>query len=706
MKPILLARFVLPILLTLAVLSFGGHDSKTHSSSLQNYADGELLVKFRPGFSQSRETISSFGARKIREFSAVGWQHVSLPQGMSVAEGIERYRALPGVQEVQPNFIYRVQATPNDPRFTDLYGLNKIQAPTVWDTTTGTPNVVVAVIDLGVDYNHEDLAANMWHNPGETGLDSLGHDKANNIADDDGNGYVDDVYGVDTINHDSDPMDDGGHGTHVAGTIGGVGNNATGVTGVNWTVRIMAIKTHDAAGNGTSASVVEAFQYAATMRQRGINVRVTNSSWGGAPEAPAYDQALKDAIDAAGNAGILNVCAAGNANNNNDANPFYPASYDSPSIIAVAASDQNDNRAGFSSYGLTAVDLAAPGVTILSTYRGSYAFLSGTSMATPHVAGAAALLSGYAPYLSRAELKAALMNSVDVLPQWSGLTVTGGRLNIARAFQSLPTTNQIDDADFFVRQHYADFLNRQPDTDGLAFWKDQITSCGSNAQCIEIRRINVSAAFFLSIEFQETGYLVERLYKSSYGDTAGTSTTNGTHQLQVPIIRFSEFLSDAQQIGQGLVVGQPGWEQVLENNKVAFIAGFVQRARFTNAYPISISAAQFVDTLNVNAGGVLSQSERNQLVGDLDSGAKTRAEVLRAVAENVNFVNNEKNRAFVLMQYFGYLRRNPNGPPDSDYSGYDFWLTKLNQFNGNFVNADMVKAFLISTEYRQRFGPP
>ncbi|HEY8188784.1 MAG TPA: FG-GAP-like repeat-containing protein [Pyrinomonadaceae bacterium] len=265
--------------------------------------------------------------------------------------------------------------------------------------------------------------------------------------------------------------------------------------------------------------------------------------------------------------------------------------------------------------------------------------------------------------------------------------------------------NPIDDPDFFVRQHYADFLNRQPDAPGLAFWTNQITSCGTDQACIEIKRINVSAAFFLSIEFQETGYLVERLYKSSYGDATGASTIGNPHQLSVPIVRFEEFLPDAQQIGQGVIIGQPGAEEVLENNKRVFIDQFVQRSRFTTAFPQSMTAAQFVDALNTNAGGVLSQAQRDQLVSDLSTGTKTRAQVLRAVAEDADLTNAEKNRAFVLMQYLGYLRRNPNDAPDSDYSGYDFWLTKLNQFNGNFVNAEMVKAFIISGEYRQRFGP-
>jgi hypothetical protein len=173
----------------------------------------------------------------------------------------------------------------------------------------------------------------------------------------------------------------------------------------------------------------------------------------------------------------------------------------------------------------------------------------------------------------------------------------------------------------------------------------------------------------------------------------------------VPIVRFGEFLSDSQQIGRGVVVGQPGWELAIENNKQAFIAGFVQRPRFTTAFPANMSAAEFVDRLNSNAGSPLSPSERDQLVRDLSTNLKTRAEVLRSVAEDQDLKSAESNRAFVLMQFFGYLRRNPNDPQDPDYSGYDFWLSKLNQFNGNFVNADMVKAFINSTEYRQRFGP-
>jgi uncharacterized repeat protein (TIGR01451 family) len=270
--------------------------------------------------------------------------------------------------------------------------------------------------------------------------------------------------------------------------------------------------------------------------------------------------------------------------------------------------------------------------------------------------------------------------------------------------------NPVDQAGFFVRQHYVDFLNREPDSGGFGFWTNEITSCGANAQCIEIKRINVSAAFFLSIEFQETGYLVERLYKSSYGDAIGTSNIGPTHQLPVPIVRLNEFLPDTQQIGQGVVVNQTGWEQVLENNKRAFIAEFVQRSRFTNAYPGTKTPGQFVDALFANTGVTPSASERTSIINEFggastSADAAARARALRTVAENATFKQQEINQAFVLMQYFGYLRRNPNDPQDTDYSGYDFWLTKLNQFNGNFVNAEMVKAFIVSGEYRARFGP-
>src|SRR6185369_11246897 len=269
--------------------------------------------------------------------------------------------------------------------------------------------------------------------------------------------------------------------------------------------------------------------------------------------------------------------------------------------------------------------------------------------------------------------------------------------------------NPIDDARFLVRLHYLDFLSREPDPSGWDFWTNQITSCGNDVQCNEVRRIDVSASFFLSIEFQQIGYLVERFYKVAYGNGTGTSTLGSSHQLQVPIVRFNEFLQDTQRIGRGVIVLQPGWEQALENNKQAYALEFVQTSRFNGAFSTALSPTQFVDQLNTRAGTVLSPSERTAAINLFGGATNTnsltaRAAALRQIADDADLYNAESNRAFVLAQYFGYLRRNPNDAPDSDYTGYDFWLTKLNQFNGNYINAEMVKAFLSSIEYRQRFG--
>jgi hypothetical protein len=267
------------------------------------------------------------------------------------------------------------------------------------------------------------------------------------------------------------------------------------------------------------------------------------------------------------------------------------------------------------------------------------------------------------------------------------------------AFGRLPA-NKIDDPQFFVAQHYRDFLNREPDASGLAYWVNQITSCGNDAACVDVKRVNVSAAFFLSIEFQETGYLVYKFYKAAYGNLPGT----------VVPIRFQELLSDTQQIGMDVIVGEGAWAAKLEANKKAFATAFVARSRFTSAFATSLSPTQFVDALYVNAGvNSPPAAERAAAINEFGAVTNTgdnaaRARALRRVAENATLHQQELNRAFVLMQYFGYLRRNPNDPPNSDYAGFDFWLAKLLEHNGNFVSAEMVKAFLVSTEYRERFG--
>ncbi|MEZ5427176.1 MAG: S8 family serine peptidase [Pyrinomonadaceae bacterium] len=398
----------------------------------ENYAKGELLVKFRNGTASADafSTHLTLGARVLEEFPELKWQRVKLPAGLSVEEGVRQYARFAGVEDVQPNYYYHLAVTPDDTRFSEMYGMQKISAPAAWDLTTGSSNVVVAVIDTGIKYTHEDLAANMWHNEGEI---------QGNGIDDDGNGFVDDFYGYDFFFNDSDPLDEHGHGTHVAGTIGAVGNNALGVTGVNWNVRLMAIKIYDSTGFGTtSAMLINAYNYLRMMRQRGVNIRVTNNSYSGCDEACGYDQATKDAIDALGAADVLQVFAAGNNGRNVDTMPAYPGSYNSPSILTVASSTSTDARSGFSNFGTANVDVAAPGSGILSTIMSgaNYGTLSGTSMASPHVAGSAALLYSMNPDLSAASLKATLMNTVDQLSQWNGVVKTGGRINIANALQN------------------------------------------------------------------------------------------------------------------------------------------------------------------------------------------------------------------------------------------------------------------------------
>jgi cytochrome c peroxidase len=259
--------------------------------------------------------------------------------------------------------------------------------------------------------------------------------------------------------------------------------------------------------------------------------------------------------------------------------------------------------------------------------------------------------------------------------------------------------NPIDDTQSYVTQQYRDFLNREPDQSGLTFWANEIISCGADQTCIQVKRTNVSAAFYLSIEFQQSGYLIYRFYRASYPNLPGAP---------VPIT-LGDFTPDAQKIGQGVIVNQAGWETVLENNKQAFATEFVQRSRFASAYPTSLSPAQFVDTLFTNAGVVPLSSDRTAAINEFGAASNTadglaRGRALRRVAENATLAQQEFNRAFVLMQYFGYLRRNPNDAPDTDFQGYNFWLTKLNSFNGDFAKAEMVKAFILSTEYRQRFG--
>lgn len=331
------------------------------------------------------------------------------------------------VKHCSPNFQIKIDAVPNDTSFSQLWGLSTssgINAPSAWDLSTGSNDVVVAIIDTGIDYNHQDLSQNIWVNPFEI---------AGNGIDDDNNGYVDDIHGISAVNNSGNPMDDNSHGTHVAGTIGAAANNAKGVAGINWNVKMMGLKFLDANGSGSLSNAITTIEYMTDMKQKGVNIVVSNNSWGGG----GYSQALFNAIQDSINAGIVFAAAAGNSANDNDASASYPASYDIDGVVSVAAIDSDHNLASFSNYGLFSVDIAAPGVSILSTTPGNqYASFSGTSMATPHVAGSIALLAGYNSGLDKNSLITRLYETAVPDTSLTGLVYTGRRLDVSRMLRN------------------------------------------------------------------------------------------------------------------------------------------------------------------------------------------------------------------------------------------------------------------------------
>ena len=397
------------------------------------FSSNKILVKPRRGVgigALSNEHATN-GVEVEMTFPQIGnLQILRLPNGLTVDEALNRYSRNPNVEYAERDYIYRTtqqQVFPND--YTSLlWGLHNtgqnsgvadadIDAPEAWNLRTDASEIIVGVIDTGIDYNHPDLAANMWVNTGEI---------PGNGIDDDRNGYIDDVYGMNGINNSGNPWDDQYHGTHVAGTIGAVGNNGTGLAGVAWNAKLMALKFLSSSGSGSSSDAIKCIDYAIRM-----GAKVLNNSWGGG----GYSQALYDAIMRARNAGVLFVAAAGNSNVNNDVANFYPASYQIDNVLSVAATDRLDNRSSFSNYGYARVALGAPGSSIYSTYpNNSYNSISGTSMASPHVAGAAALAMAHRPELnSPLAVIRHLMMSTDPINSMRDVTVSGGRLNLFKA---------------------------------------------------------------------------------------------------------------------------------------------------------------------------------------------------------------------------------------------------------------------------------
>lgn len=422
--------------------------------SLGAYEPGEMILRTKGGVSvQSNSVAEDFGVTILDKFEtsdgllksdAGEFLHVKLPPGLSVKEAMTTIAKDERVQFAVPNHTYglpeEIQAQepvsisrkraqpPNDLGYSKLYGLHNegqtggtpdadIDAPEAWSLQSGRGQneggPLVAIIDTGVDYQHVDLKANMWTNPGEIPGDGIDNDR---------NGVIDDVHGYDAFSNTGDPMDRQGHGTHVAGTIGAQGDNGEGVVGVSQDANIMAVKIFGDSGRTNAAAIIRGIQYADKM-----GVRLANNSWGGGTSNAGIQAAFA-------NSPAMHLVAAGNDGKNNDLRPSYPANYNLPNIISVAATDDQDQLARFSNYGAREVDLAAPGVDTFSTIPGnSYGSKSGTSMATPHATGAAAVVVSEFPSISNEELRSRLLGGVDTKPQLKGKVVTNGRLNVAGA---------------------------------------------------------------------------------------------------------------------------------------------------------------------------------------------------------------------------------------------------------------------------------
>ncbi len=392
-----------------------------------SYDPQTLLVRFDPRLTPQERAAarSAVAVGMIQQYRIVaGLELVEI--AIPVPQAIAKFRAMPGVVYAEPNYVVHTSTTPNDPSFGLLWGMNNtgqtvngvagtanadIKATAAWGIFTGDPNFVVADIDTGLNMTHPDIAANVWTNPGEI---------AGNGIDDDGNGHIDDIHGWNFVSGNNNPTDDNGHGTHTAGTIGAVGNNGVGVTGVAWQCKIVPLKFLNSAGSGYIADAVLAVQYCT-----GKGIKVSNNSWGGG----GFSQSMYDAITAARSVNHLFIAAAGNSGLNIDSSPSYPASYNLDNIIAVAATDSRDLRASFSNYGAISVDIGAPGVNILSTYGTGYAYLNGTSMATPHVTGVTVLVYGRNPTWSYSQVRTQILGTARPASSLAGITVTGGIVN-------------------------------------------------------------------------------------------------------------------------------------------------------------------------------------------------------------------------------------------------------------------------------------
>ncbi|GIL17210.1 MAG: hypothetical protein BroJett040_09610 [Oligoflexia bacterium] len=484
--------------------------SSAFASNEPEAVPGEYIVKLKNQYSvQGLNTISLSQRLGAYVKSTIADQNIVVVKRAVVETQDSAVKSLMQnslVDIAEPNFIYRINKTPNDPELGKLWGLKNfgqadssnskgvvgidVDAERAWDIETGSESVIVAVIDTGVNYNHPDLKENIWTNEAEA--------NGKPGVDDDGNGFVDDVHGMNFVDANKptpEPLDDHGHGSHCSGTIAARGDDGRGIVGVAWKAKIMGVKFLSAEGSGSLEGAIRAIDYATKM-----GAKIMSNSWGGG----GFSQTLKDAIQRSHEAGALFVAAAGNESNNNDTNPTYPCSYDVPNVLSVAAINNKGGIASFSNYGKKMVHLAAPGVNIYSSVTGNgYDSWSGTSMATPHVSGVAALLAAHEPNLTGVEMKQRLMSTVKPVSAIKNKVKTGGMVN---AFFAL--TNQ----------------QAPPDMDDPAMWASKSVSVSSThpyaKKSNETFELSVDGAKEIAVYFQK--FDTERNYdKVTFYDKAG-----------------------------------------------------------------------------------------------------------------------------------------------------------------------------------------
>ncbi len=372
---------------------------------------------------QVEDLLNLVEGKISRLYPSINTAEITLKEGTEVMNAIDVLRKREEVVHAEPNYLVEKSNIPNDPGYDSLWAMEKIDAPGAWDITTGSEEVVVPVLDTGIDYNHPDLKDNMW-----TSED--GH------------------HGYNAVNDSYYPMDDHGHGTHVAGTIGAVGNNEEGVVGVNWNVSLMGVKILDSEGSGTLADILSGLDYVLERKRDGENIVVTSNSWWGRRRSDLVYEAIEQHLEE----GILFVTAAGNEGENNGERPSYPGNYDLPNIISVAATNQDDELAGFSNYGKRSVHVGAPGVDINSTWSdGEYSSQRGTSMAVPHVSGLVALLASHDPSYDYNNLKNIILSSADSSDPLQNQTLVGGRINASNAIEKSPDPEEVN---FWVHRPY------------------------------------------------------------------------------------------------------------------------------------------------------------------------------------------------------------------------------------------------------------